>query len=449
MTKHFRLPARPDSIKAVRADGTPATAQEIFNELKRTIEAFKDKNDEHLAEIRAGMDDVVRREHVDRINSDITALQSRLDEANESIASLQVGGGGGTVDDVSALFAPHERDRSADIVQARAEHYDVFNRWFTAGSGDAEASIRDLEVRAALTTQSNPDGGYFVPRQVEEGIRRIAENMVAMRQLAQVITISGKEWATYINMGGATAGWVGEEDTRVETSTPTLREILLQAHEQYAFPFTTQWMLDDAAFDVEDWLSTEVQIQFTDAEGNAFLNGDGNKKPRGLLDYPTVANSSYTWGKFGFVKSGHASAFLTPTGEVNPADCLITLYYALKAKYRTGAAWLMGDDTMATVRKFKDGQGNYLFEGPTARAEIPTLLGKPVYTDDYMPAVEANAFPIAFGDFARTYVILDRMGVRVLRDPFAVKGKVGFYTTKRVGGGVRFFEAMKFLKIAA
>lgn len=265
-----------------------------------------------------------------------------------------------------------------------------------------------------------------------------------MRQLATVMPVNTQVYKKIVNMGGAGSGWVGEEEARPQTGTPTLRELLFTVMELYANPFTTQGMLDDGIVDIAAWLADEVQTTFAEQEGAAFVTGNGVKRPRGLFDYATVDNASYAWGSIGFKVSGGAAGFAASA----PGDALVDLYHALKQGYRNNASWLMSDATLGAVRKLKDGQGNYLFELPTAASPQATILGKPVYTDDNVPAVGSNAFPIAFGDFKRAYLIIDRLGVRVLRDPYSNKPYVSFYTTKRVGGGIANFEAVKFLKIS-
>lgn len=309
--------------------------------------------------------------------------------------------------------------------------------------------MRQLEVNARLTTQSDPDGGYLVPTQMEDGVDRVLGTVSAIRGAARVITLGTSEYKRLVSMGGATSGWVGEEDERPETDTPVLREIAINTGEIYANPHATQTMLDDARFDVAAWLAEEVSIEFAEQEGAAFVSGNGKNKPRGFLSYDTVANDAYgtgkasAWGKIGFVKSGKAGEF------AEQADSLIDLYYALKSGYRAGASFVTSDALMGTVRKMKDGQGNYLWAPPTGIDMPSTILGKPVITDDNMPKLAANSFSFAFGNFNRGYTIVDRMGVRVLRDPYTKKPFVGFYTTKRVGGGVTNFEAIKLLKFAA
>ncbi|TWG98117.1 HK97 family phage major capsid protein [Ochrobactrum sp. J50] len=220
----------------------------------------------------------------------------------------------------------------------------------------------------------------------------------------------------------------------------TAFDIAMANHDPVAF--------EAAARAVGFLLAEEVAIEFAEQEGAAFAHGDGINKPRGILAYDTVANASHAWGKIGFVASGKADGFVAATASANPADCLIDLYYALKSGYRNGASWLMSDATMNTVRKFKDAEGAYVWAPPSGPAQVATILGKPVHTDDNMPAVAANAFPVAFGDFGRAYLIVDRIGIRVLRDPYTAKPNVLFYTTKRVGGGVVNFEALKLLKVS-
>jgi HK97 family phage major capsid protein len=420
------LNSRARGIMGVRADAAGATA--ILAELQTTFEAFKAERTKELNDINKKLGDVVQTEKVDRINNEISELQKSLDEVNASLSALKVGGGGGS-----------------EIDPAKAEHSAAFDQFFRKG---AENGLKDLEVKAKLTTQSDPDGGYLVPEETEAGIDRVLGTVSAVRSISRVIQVSTDHYKKLVNMGGAASGWVGEEDGRPETSTPTLREILINSGELYANPAATQRSLDDAAFDVAAWLADEVSIEFAEQEGEAFVIGNGVNKPRGILSYDMVANSSYAWGKLGFVVSGKADGFLAPTSSVNPADAMIDLNGALKQGYRSNASWLMSDKTETVVRKFKAADGTFLWAPPTAVRDVSTILGKPVVTDDNMPDVGADKFPIAFGDFKRGYLITDRLGVRVLRDPYTSKPNVLFYTTKRVGGGVVNFEALKFLKIS-
>jgi HK97 family phage major capsid protein len=416
------LNARARGLVGVRAEA--GSANQILAELQKTFETFKAERDKELKDINARFADVVQTEKVDRINAEIGELTKALDDLSQITAALQTGAGGGSAPD-----------------PAQREHAQAFERFFRKG---VEAGLRDLEVKAKLGTQSNPDGGYFVPTEMATEIDRVLGKVSVMRQLATVMPIDTSRYTKNVNMGGATSGWVGEEDTRGETGTPKLRELEFNVMEIYAEPYVNQALLDDGIVDIAAWLGSEVEIEFAEQEGTAFITGNGVKRPRGLLAYDTVANDSYEWGKIGHVVTGAAASFAAS----DPADALIDLHYALKAGYRMNASWLMSDAVMATVRKMKDGQGNYLWAPPTAAGEVATILQKPVYTDDNMPALGANTLPIAFGDFKRAYMILDRIGIRVLRNPYKVNGKVAFYTTKRVGGGVANFEAVKLLKCA-
>jgi HK97 family phage major capsid protein len=246
-------------------------------------------------------------------------------------------------------------------------------------------------------------------------------------------------------MGGSGSGWVGEKDARPQTATPDLRKLEFPTMELYAMPAATQTLLDDAAINIEQWLADEVSTTFAEQEGAAFINGNGVNQPRGLLSYEKVANASYAWGKLGFTITGGASGFASSA----PGDAIVRTYYSLKAGHRNGASWLISDGVMGSIATMKDGDGTYLFKAPQLPGEMGTLMGKPVLTDDNMDALAADKFPIAFGNFQRGYVIADRTGVRVLRDPYTAKPYVLFYTTKRVGGGVQDFEAIKLVKVAA
>lgn len=411
-------------VSLLRADVSDPKA--LLEELNKAWAAFKANHEEQVKEIKAGFADVVKAEKVDKINAEITNLQKALDEHSKQVAALRVGPAG-------------DKKVSPEV----AAHTSAFNSFFRKG---VDAGLRELEVKAALRTDSDPDGGYLVPEEMSNTIDRIAEVESVMRQLATVIQISTGTYKKLVNLGGTGYGWVGETQARPETNTPTLAELAFHVHEIYANPAATQTLLDDARVDIAAWLGNEIALTFAEQEGAAFIAGDGVLKPRGLLQYTNVANGSYAWGSIGYVPSGVAGALTD--GSNNGTDAMISLYYSLKPKYRNGASFIMSDAVMGTVRKFKDGDGNYMWAAPMGVGEVASFLGKPVYNDDNMSAIGANAFPIAFGNWKAAYLIVDRFGIRVLRDPYTNKPWVHFYTTKRVGGGVQNFEAYKLLKVA-
>ncbi len=412
-------------VAAVRADASDPKA--LLEALNKAFETFKT---EHTAEIAALRKDIVQTEKVDRINNSITELQAALDETNKKIAAATLGGGGGN-----------------KLTAEQRAHATGFNNYFRRG---VESGLRDLEVKAALATDSNPDGGYIVPVEMETTIDRVLGTVSAMRNLATVRQISTGVYKKPVGQGGASSGWVGERESRSETNTPTLAELSFPAMELYAEPRATQAMLDDAAINVESWLADEVAIEFAEEEGAAFISGSGVNRPRGILGYSPVANASYAWGNPGYLATGVAADI--NDGSNNGVDSAINMVYAIKAGYRAGASWIMNRTLQGKYRKLKDGDSNYLWtppqQGGIQGMQPAALLGYPIADDDNMPDVGANTYPVAFGNFKRAYIIVDRVGIRVLRDPFTAKPYVKFYTTKRVGGGVQNFEAYKLLKCA-
>lgn len=419
------IAASARGIQNVYANGD---VQKIVNEMQKAFEDFKAEREAELKGIENKFADVVQTEKVDRINAEITKLQKALDDTNAMMAALKVGGDDGNAN------APERR-----------EHAKAFNQFFRRG---AENGLRELEVKASLRTDSDPDGGYVVPDQMETQIDRVLSTVSAMRSIASVMSISAGAYKKLVSKGGATGGWVGERQSRPETGTPQLAELAFPAMELYANPAATQTLLDDARVDIGAWLADEVSLTFAEMEGAAFISGSGVNQPRGLLSYDTVANASYEWGKLGYVATGVAAALTD--GTHNGVDALIDLVYGVKQGYRQNASFLMNRKLQAAVRKFKSATEElYLWQPPVQAGQPATLLGYPIVDDDNMSDVGANAFPVAFGDFKRGYLIVDRMGVRVLRDPFTNKPYVHFYTTKRVGGGVQNFEAIKLLKVSA
>jgi HK97 family phage major capsid protein len=244
---------------------------------------------------------------------------------------------------------------------------------------------------------------------------------------------------------GPAVGWVGETDARTQTTSPTLDELSFPAMELYAMPAATATLLEDAAVNIDQWLAGEVEQVFAAQESTAFVTGDGSNKPKGFLDYTSVDNGSWTWGKIGYFASGVSAAF--PAS--NPSDVLVDLVYAVNAGYRQNAVFVMNRKTQSAIRKFKDTIGNYLWQPPAQAGGRASSMTFPVTEAEDMPDIAADSLSIAFGDFNRGYLVVDRAGVTVLRDPYTAKPYVLFYTTKRVGGGVQDFDAIKLMKFAA
>lgn len=435
MTSHNRH--RGLVLDTVRADASDIKT--LAAELQRTFSEFKSENDKALADLRKGQEDVVRNEKVDRINASISEIQDQLrDLATKAAAAELVGSKDGPNLEAQAEELSKASGVAVDLESFKAyrKGMDVYMRKGNAG-----------EVRAALQSGSDPDGGYWVtPDTTGRMIKKIYESS-PMRQMASVVTISTDRLEGPMDRGEGTAGWVGETTARPTTATPTIGKWEIPVHEMYAFPETTQRLLDDAAVNIEQWLADKTSDKFARTETTAFFTGNGINKPRGILDYDTAATGDATraWEVWEHVITGTAGGFGSTT---NGSDKLIDLVYKLKPAYRNGARFAMNRSVLAATRKLKDGDGNYLWQPSISTLETGVLLGFPVMECEDMPSIADDALCIAFGNWAEAYTIVDRIGIRVLRDALTNKPYVGFYTTKRVGGGAMDFEALKFLKFA-
>ena len=404
--------------------GLPSDALVTHHEMMRTFEAFRQANDERLASLEKRGGDVLLEEKVARINEAVSTHQRQLDYINLKSARPQLGS-----------------ERSGPQSYATREHRSAFDTYVRQGES---SGLRALEVKA-LSVGSSPDGGYLVPNETETAIGQRLTLISPIRSIAGQRTISANVYNKPFMTAGPAAGWVGETDSRSQTTTPTLAELQFPAMELYAMPAATQTLLEDSAVNIDQWIAGEVEQVFAQQEGTAFVSGDGTNKPKGFLSYTIIAESSWAWTKIGYVPTGAAGAFDTDA----PVDAIIDLVYALKAGYRQNGNFVMNRKTQAAVRKLKDADGDYLWSPPTAASGRASLLTYPVVEAEDMPDIAANAYAIAFGDFRSGYLVVDRAGVRVPRDPFSAKPYVLFYTTKRVGGGVQDFDAIKLLKFAA
>jgi len=393
-----------------------------FEDLRYTLENYRSTNEERLAglEARQGADPLTEEKLV-RMDAALDDTMRRIDRLTLERARPALG-----------------QDGPRDPLTA--EHKAAFGAYVRTGEA---GGLKRLEVKA-LSAGSGPDGGYLAPATVEGEILRRLANVSPIRSLATVRTISSGTYKKAFSITGPASGWVAETAARPQGSSPTLAELSFPAMELYAMPAATQTLLDDAIVDIDQWIAEEVESAFAEQEGAAFVNGDGVDKPKGFLAYPTVADASWSWGNIGVLNTGVAGAF--PAS--NPSDVLVDLVYALKAGYRQNASFVMNRKTQGAIRKFKDATGNYLWQPPASAGAPATLLGFPLIEAEDMPNIANNAVSIAFGDFRRGYLVVDRAGVRILRDPYSAKPYVLFYTTKRVGGGVQDFAAIKGLKFA-
>ncbi|MDF1716422.1 MAG: phage major capsid protein [Antarcticimicrobium sp.] len=325
----------------------------------------------------------------------------------------------------------------AMAAEPAAPHRKAFNAYLRSGDDDA---LRGLELEGkAMSTAVNSDGGYLVDPQTAEAVQSVLLSTASIRAVAAVVHVEATSYDVLIDHSEAGAGWATETGAVSETDTPLIDRISIPLHELSALPKASQRLLDDSAFDIEGWLAGRIAEKFARAEADAFVNGDGTDKPTGFLTHTKIDNGSWSWGKLGYVVSG-------ASGSLPDADPVVDLVYALGAQYRANASFVMNSKTAGVLRKMKDADGRFLWSDGLAAGEPARLLGYPVLIAEDMPDVAADAFAVAFGDFRAGYTVAERPDLRVLRDPFSAKPHVLFYATKRVGGDVSDFAAIKLLK---
>jgi HK97 family phage major capsid protein len=397
-----------------------AAADDIIGDLNHAFVAFKETNDERLAQIEAKLSaDTLTQEKLARIDRALDETKNRLNRVNLDLARPRIGA-------------------DAEIDPQALQHKSAFNLYMRAGEA---SGLKALEAKA-MSASSGPDGGFLVPVPAEREILRRLAHFSPIRSIASVREISGHSLKMAQSFQGPVTGWVAESDPRPQTGNQQISDLTIPTTELYAMPAATQTLLDDSVVDIEQWIAQEVQTAFAEQEGAAFVNGNGVNKPQGFLSYSTVADANWAWNKIGYVVTGTAGGF----PATNPSDTLLNLVYALRAGFRQNGRFVMGRRAQSLIRQFKTSTGEYLWSPPATAGAQASLLNFPVVEAEDMPDPATDSFSIAFGDFERGYVVVDRLGIRVLRDPYSAKPYVLFYTTKRVGGGVQNFEAIKLLK---
>jgi HK97 family phage major capsid protein len=371
-----------------------------------------------------------RRELEAKADARFAEVQKSLEEVNVKLGRITVAGAGEG--------------------QKDSEHKSAFVNYIrNPRDQKAIAALQDAERKAVYTTGSGGSaaGGYAVPEEISRAIVTQLTNVSPMRQVCSVVTASSPDYKILVDTLGTGTAWAGENGARSESNTPQLGEVAPTFGTLYAYPKASEESLNDIFFDVAGWLTNSVSVAFAAAEGAAFTSGNGTNKPTGLMVATKSANDDATlaFGSHQFVLSGGASDFAAS----NPSDAFITLIHKLKAGYRANARFMMNKSVLASVRKFKDSEGNYLWQPGLAAGMPSTLLGYPVIENEDMADVAANSFPVAYGDFRAGYTIVDLVGLRVTMDEVTSPGQVKWIFRKRVGGKVTDNQAVKLLKIAA
>lgn len=373
----------------------------VSDDFAATFAAFRDANDERLSEI-------------EKKSSADPLLEAKVDRLNKRLETLSI-----------SLSQP-----SAATMQTETKT--AWSRFIRTGDETALIEVKSL-------SSTDGDGGYVAPIETENMIDLVLEEASPIRRIATVRKIGTGLFRKPVSTSQAAAGWAGESDARPETSAPTLKLLDFPAGELYAMPAATQALLDDSVADVDAWLAEEVRDVFAAQETAAFVGGDGSNKPKGFLSYQGGADALQE------VVTGAAGGFI----EGDQYDTLLALTYALKSRYRPGSSFVMNRRTLSTIRTIKDTDGNYVWTPGQDAGNPSRLLGYPVVEAEDMPNIASGSMAVAFGDFRRGYLIADRQGVRVLRDPYSAKPYVLFYTTKRVGGGVQDKDAIALMKFSA
>lgn len=370
-----------------------------------------------LHRLFAGHHDASKKVFAD-LSASIENINGTIDDLASKVAGLSITGGGA-----------HDRRRSFEPLLAY---------------------LRNGQVQATMTTQSNPDGGFITESAFDRQINDQLISISPIRAISRVVQVTNaSDFKAPIGRRGASSAWVGETEEREETTTPQLGLVTPPGGELMSYASASQWLLDDSSFDVEDWLKSNILDEHALQEGAAFVSGDGVKKPKGFLAGPTpvtTGDATRPLGTLEYLPTGSSGAFMA---SPNSADCLVDVVYKLAAPYRQGAAWVMNSSTAGMVRKLKNDDGQWIWQQSAQQGQPERLLGFPVVIAEDMPAIAANTFSIAFGNFQRGYVVVDKVGTRVLRDPFTRPGWVKIYMYRRVHGAVTDSNAIKLLKFSA
>lgn len=449
----FQAKAETFAVYEKREDPSIKSVADALDKIATAFDEYKKTNDARLEAIKAGKDTA-------ELDAKLARMDVHMDSMNEAKSKLEA---------LEAKMARpgiiHDSLKEADSKE-EVEHRAAFVNWVRAPQDQEtrgalllaqkaadDRKVRDLKAKgvperraAQVVTSTGSAGGFALPEVLERTIARLSVDISPIRQLATVRTVGSSDYKEMFDINGVGFEWLGEADTRNQSNTSDLAEIAPTFGMASAKPQATEESIDDLFFDVESWLIDTAVEAMAAGEGAAFISGNGTKKPTGILAGPAplaTVDTSRAFGTLQYIASGGAAVM--PTS----ADVFIDIIYSLRACYRRNANWLTNKLVLAAMRKYKDAQNQYLWQPSLVASQPATFLGYGVTEAEDMPAVAANAFPLAFGDFKEGYLIADRVGMRMTRDEITSPGFVKYYIRKRVGGKLRNTQAIKLLKIAA
>jgi len=394
---------------------------ELIQKQGEAFDQFKQKNDELIAAKAEG-------KAVGDLTGEVAKLNTALSELGKQMTEVEKKAG-------------RPATGKDDVTPERVEYRKAFNLYLRKGRTDGLEALQ----QKAMNTGSDPDGGYLVLPEMDAAIDRIAPKISAMHRLANTITIGTAKYEKLVKTAGMAMRRVADGAAGGETTEPTFAKIAIEVHTAEVEPWVFNETLEDAIINLESDLADEAAIGFAEGGGAEFITGNGVGKARGIAAYDMVANSSFAWGKVGYIASGKSAAF----ASVAPADKVVSLQHALKAQYRPGAVWLTNDATLGVMRQMKDGSGSfYLWNPDPAGGFGGRFLGNPVEVDDNVADIGAGSLSLAFGNFSRGYTIVNRAGTTLIRDNITAKGTTKFNFRRRFGGGIVNFEAIKLMKFS-
>ncbi len=429
-----------------REDPTIKSVADALDKIATAFDEYKKTNDSRIEAVKSGASTADLDAKLARIDGHIESLgevKSKLEKMETKLA--RPGAMTGGKQDGETQEAVEYRHAFLDWMRAPGDH--ERQQKAAHASKALEAKSQDgRETRSAQTvTSTGSAGGFALPEVIERQIARLSVDMSAIRQIATVRTVGSPDYKELFDVNGAGFEWLGETDTRNQTNTPDMAEVAPTFGMASAKPQASEESLDDLFFNVEDWLVSSAAEAIAQGEGAAFVSGNGTKKPTGFLAGPapvTTADASRAFGTLQYIASGNAATL--PTS----ADVFYDLIYSLRARYRNNAQWVTSKLVLAALRKYKDTTNQYLWQPALTAGQPATFMGYAITEAEDMPAIAANAFPLAFGDFKEGYLIADRVGTRITRDEITTPGFVKFYVRKRVGGKLRNTQAIKLLKLS-